>query len=197
MGKSRDDNMLPAIHAVLEEAGTSPTSLNAIVCGAGPGSFTSLRISASIAKGLATGISCPLFVIPSLVLAAASVQGVGEFVVHADAMRGERFAQPVRIDTDGTVHAAGPHVRVAYDLLAEFVDNRGIPLRRVAVISSSSPGDEFMVVTPDAGRALGVGEWFDNGPVDLASWEPDYGRLAEAQVKWEAQHGKLLQDSQP
>jgi len=29
-------------------------------------------------------------------------------------------------------------------------------------------------------------------PVDLASWEPDYGRLAEAQVRWEAAHGRPL-----
>ena len=30
------------------------------------------------------------------------------------------------------------------------------------------------------------------GPVDLARWEPIYGRLAEAQVKWEAEHGRAL-----
>jgi tRNA threonylcarbamoyladenosine biosynthesis protein TsaB len=28
--------------------------------------------------------------------------------------------------------------------------------------------------------------------VDLATWEPAYGRLAEAQVKWEAAHGRAL-----
>jgi tRNA threonylcarbamoyladenosine biosynthesis protein TsaB len=32
----------------------------------------------------------------------------------------------------------------------------------------------------------------ESGPVDLASWEPDYGRLAEAQVRWEAAHGRPL-----
>jgi tRNA threonylcarbamoyladenosine biosynthesis protein TsaB len=30
-------------------------------------------------------------------------------------------------------------------------------------------------------------------PADLASWEPSYGRLAEAQVKWEAAHGRSLE----
>jgi tRNA threonylcarbamoyladenosine biosynthesis protein TsaB len=30
------------------------------------------------------------------------------------------------------------------------------------------------------------------GPVDLERWEPSYGRLAEAQVKWEAAHGRPL-----
>jgi tRNA threonylcarbamoyladenosine biosynthesis protein TsaB len=28
--------------------------------------------------------------------------------------------------------------------------------------------------------------------VALATWEPAYGRLAEAQVKWEAAHGRPL-----
>jgi tRNA threonylcarbamoyladenosine biosynthesis protein TsaB len=32
----------------------------------------------------------------------------------------------------------------------------------------------------------------ESGPVDLASWEPEYGRLAEAQVRWEAAHGRPL-----
>ncbi|NUO63372.1 MAG: hypothetical protein HOQ34_07360, partial [Gemmatimonadaceae bacterium] len=26
----------------------------------------------------------------------------------------------------------------------------------------------------------------------LSSWEPSYGRLAEAQVRWEAAHGRAL-----
>ena len=32
------------------------------------------------------------------------------------------------------------------------------------------------------------------GPVALDGWEPSYGRLAEAQVKWEAAHGRPLAD---
>jgi len=30
------------------------------------------------------------------------------------------------------------------------------------------------------------------GPVDIDRWEPAYGRLAEAQVKWETAHGRPL-----
>jgi hypothetical protein len=29
-------------------------------------------------------------------------------------------------------------------------------------------------------------------PADLAAWEPDYGRPAEAQARWEAAHGRAL-----
>jgi tRNA threonylcarbamoyladenosine biosynthesis protein TsaB len=36
-----------------------------------------------------------------------------------------------------------------------------------------------------------LGDIMRDGPVDLAGWEPQYGRLAEAQVRWEAIHGPL------
>jgi tRNA threonylcarbamoyladenosine biosynthesis protein TsaB len=29
-------------------------------------------------------------------------------------------------------------------------------------------------------------------PVELTTWEPQYGRKAEAQVRWEAAHGREL-----
>jgi hypothetical protein len=37
-----------------------------------------------------------------------------------------------------------------------------------------------------------LGAWLAQPPVSLAAWEPDYGRLAEAQVKWEQAHGRPL-----
>jgi len=33
------------------------------------------------------------------------------------------------------------------------------------------------------------------GAVAIETWEPDYGRLAEAQVRWELKHGKALEVS--
>jgi tRNA threonylcarbamoyladenosine biosynthesis protein TsaB len=34
-------------------------------------------------------------------------------------------------------------------------------------------------------------------PAPLDQWEPGYGRLAEAQVQWEARHGVPLPDVGP
>jgi hypothetical protein len=46
---------------------------------------------------------------------------------------------------------------------------------------------------PSAGGVCQLQMLLDNlEPVDLAEWEPSYGRLAEAQVKWEAKHGRSL-----
>jgi tRNA threonylcarbamoyladenosine biosynthesis protein TsaB len=37
-----------------------------------------------------------------------------------------------------------------------------------------------------------IRDWDADGPVAVDSWEPAYGRLAEAQVQWEARHGTPL-----
>jgi len=42
------------------------------------------------------------------------------------------------------------------------------------------------------GVALLGSELEREGPVNLAAWEPIYGRMAEAQVRWEAEHGRAL-----
>ena len=45
---------------------------------------------------------------------------------------------------------------------------------------------------PRAANVVRLGQWLALPPVSLAAWEPDYGRLAEAQVKWERAHGRPL-----
>src|ERR1041385_5784484 len=53
--RGRDvERLMPAVADALDAATVRATEIGRIVCGEGPGSFTSLRIAASIAKGLAT-----------------------------------------------------------------------------------------------------------------------------------------------
>jgi tRNA threonylcarbamoyladenosine biosynthesis protein TsaB len=51
MRDPKHEQLMPAVASTLGT--TSVRELDAIVCGGGPGSFTSLRIAAAIAKGLA------------------------------------------------------------------------------------------------------------------------------------------------
>ncbi len=188
MGVTRDDTLFPAVQALLAEAGCDPRALRAIVCGAGPGSFTSLRIAGSLAKGLAYASECPLFSVSSLMLAAATVERPGLYVVHSDALRGERFALDVEIDVQGMAWATSVVRRLTLAELAEAAQGRV----RLAVVGSPGPAIESQFVTPDAAAILRCGDWWPEGPVSLEQWEPEYGRLAEAQVKWEQTHGRTL-----
>ncbi len=64
--------LLPRIEEVLDRAGVAPGELEGLVVGAGPGSFTGVRVAAATAKGLARGLGVPLWAFSSLAAAAAS-----------------------------------------------------------------------------------------------------------------------------
>ena len=49
------ERLMPAVAECLGEAGVGRAEIARIVCGAGPGRFTSLRVAGSVAKGLAAG----------------------------------------------------------------------------------------------------------------------------------------------
>ena len=184
----RGERLLPAIAECLDEAGVKRGGIARVVCGAGPGSFTSLRVAGSMAKGLAAGYGIDLFAVSSLLLSATGAQPPlpsGEYLSVLDAMRGEYYAAHILVPRGGGAIQTEPPTIIS----SEVLDEIQVGSRDLKVIG---PGQQ-MVTHP---HARGVGPILDviirNGPVDLASWEPDYGRLAEAQVRWEATHGKKL-----
>ena len=108
--------------------------------------------------------------------------------MHADALRGERYVQPVLRLADGRVELAGPLSRVANESLL----SASAPEERVAVGPELPALPSRVALWPNAGQVMrAVGMWRE-APVSLSDWEPEYGRLAEAQVKWEASHGISL-----
>jgi len=183
MRGEHEERLMPAVLAALADAGAVPRDVARVVCGAGPGAFTSLRIAAGIAKGVAQGAGMPLFAVSSLVLVVAGADAAlpsGRYIATLDAMRGERYAQSVLVLADGTVRADGVQSLATVEQLAAAES---------LVVGPLEP-------TPRLPHARGVAAMLADciaaGPVDLDAWEPSYGRLAEAQVKWEAAHGRPL-----
>jgi tRNA threonylcarbamoyladenosine biosynthesis protein TsaB len=81
MRDPRSERLMPAVAAALGDAAIGLADVDRIVCGEGPGSFTSLRIAASIAKGLAVAADRPRYAVSSLALMVAAVErplGPGE-----------------------------------------------------------------------------------------------------------------------
>ena len=183
----RGEKLMPAIAACLEEAKVGRSEIARIVCGNGPGSFTSLRVAGSVAKGLASGLSVPLYAVSSLLLTVTGAKPPaphGEYLSVLDALRGEFYAARVVITPDEE-----PHVDPARLISAE-------ELREIASMNSTlrviGPGQQIDAHPHARGVAPLMGSIVGAGSVDLASWEPEYGRLAEAQVRWEAAHGRPL-----
>jgi tRNA threonylcarbamoyladenosine biosynthesis protein TsaB len=184
----RGDALMPAIAECLNELGIRRDAIARIVCGAGPGSFTSLRVAGSVAKGLAVGYGVDLYSVSSLILTVAGARpplSEGEYLSVLDAMRGEYFAAKVTLLPDQTVIQREPTALVGPEGLAELAGRD--PLVRIV-----GAGQAFDFRPHARGVAPLLESLVEQGPVDLASWEPDYGRLAEAQVRWEAAHGRPL-----
>jgi tRNA threonylcarbamoyladenosine biosynthesis protein TsaB len=191
MRSAEDERFFPAVLEALEAASASPRELARIVCGGGPGGFTALRVVAAVAKGLAQGGDVPLFSVPSLAVivagAGAATAREGTWFATLDALRGEKYAALVRTDAAGVV--------LAVEQLG-LVANADIAARAAAAGATRIGPGESLVAVPHARGVLRCGSLVaSTGPVALASWEPVYGRLAEAQVKWEAAAGRALRST--
>lgn len=130
----------------------------AIAISEGPGSYTGLRIGASLAKGLAYGRQIPLVAIPTLAVIAAAAPQDGRIAAQIDARHGQ-----------------------AYSALYEKQGTQLTLLREVALrdyAEAAFPGEAELVLTtkPDARymghlaeQKLAAGEH-----VDVAYWTPFY-----------------------
>ena len=194
---------LPAVEEVLRVAGARFGDLAGLVVADGPGSFTGLRIGFATAKGIwqaHQGLS--LETAPSLLAAAwrASALAGGAVAAIYDALRGEVFAAVYRRGAARGETLPAPRRLPVAELL------RVVPAPAIAV-------GEGAVAHPEAMEA-----WTGRAPVgppegapraaallqlrgvagalarcdDPAAAEPSYGRLAEAQARWEHAHGRPL-----
>jgi len=173
-------DVLVQIDELCRELGIAAAQLDAVAIGAGPGSFTGLRIGMATAKGIAFAARRPLWAVSSLAALAWRVRDQADVIVAVlDARRGEIYA--------------GCFDRTLVSLVAERV----MPPRELAAWAGEVSGGRTTVyagnVAPLAEpwldatpSALGVIELALAGPRTdiLVGGAPTYIRPSEAEVKY-------------
>ena len=93
-GRGASEALLPAIHDALDLAGENLGSVDLVLAGVGPGTFTGIRIAAATARALSAGTGIALSKNSTLAaLAAPALSCSGDVLAVIDARRGQVFAR--------------------------------------------------------------------------------------------------------
>jgi tRNA threonylcarbamoyladenosine biosynthesis protein TsaB len=87
---SNSASLLPAAEALLKEQGLGFAEIDGVAFGAGPGSFTGLRVSCGVAQGLAVARNLPLLGVGTLEAMALAADS-DRVIVALDARMGEVY----------------------------------------------------------------------------------------------------------
>ena len=112
VGGNHSEQILPMVHELLAESGTSLKELDAIVFGRGPGSFTGLRIAAGVTQGLAFGADRPVVPVSSLA-ALAQGQNADRVLAAFDARMQQVYWGAYLRRPSGVVELSGEEVVLA------------------------------------------------------------------------------------
>jgi tRNA threonylcarbamoyladenosine biosynthesis protein TsaB len=181
LSRAASEALLPAVDAVLNLAGEELFSVERVLVGVGPGTFTGIRIAAATARALSLGTGAALSTSSTLAALAAPALSCGPDVLAVlDARRGQVFAQ--RFSAGGprtAISCVGPQALVAEG--APLVVGDGAVRYREALSLSGSipPDDSPLHRVSGSGHALAA----DLTPVPPEEVVPIYVREPDAEVR--------------
>ncbi len=191
--------LLPLVDDLLAGAGLTLADITDVALTDGPGSFTGLRVGAAVAKALVRTRGVGLHVAPALLAAAAeSVLAGGTVLSASDALRGEIYAGAWALEDGRLETRLAPRAVVPADLTGLLPRPSALVAALPAALTGPLAGWAGEPLSPgDAAAGLlrlaAIPGALHRVP-DPGAWEPDYGRPAEAQARWEAAHGRALPD---
>ena len=154
-GQSHSDLLLPAVARLMVEAGLGFSQLDVIAFGAGPGSFTGLRIACGAAQGLAFAHDLPVVGVSSLE-ALAEASGAARVIAALDARMGELYLAAFERSVPGVSAAT------SVEALAQVNDQAtGCDWQTILVPSLARPDAlPALPALPLSGGWFGIGSGF-------------------------------------
>jgi tRNA threonylcarbamoyladenosine biosynthesis protein TsaB len=157
-GRGQAATLLPAIAAVLRQAGVDRRALSMVAVTVGPGSFTGVRVGLAAARGLALALGVPLAGITTTAVLLAAAEPDGRLAVAAiDTHLGDWFCAfsvndrtPFLASTEALAkrlagracRIVGPQAEALAPLIADAVAQPAVPDPRVIARLASIDGVE-------------------------------------------------------
>ena len=197
--KNHSTTLMTSIDFLLAQAGIEPTALDRIVVAKGPGSYTGLRLAATVGKTLAFSLDKELVGVSSLLAIAKRWQDPQAFVVPLlDARRGNAYAAVYK---NGEQIVADQHC-----VFSEFLVDLGAKVNDFSRVIFTGETENFIkdieragfdqsqIVTdsltklPSAYQIARIGERLE--AENVHSFVPNYLKKVEAEEKWLETHEK-------
>lgn len=194
LNKNHSVRLMPAIVALMKDAGVQPKELERIVVAHGPGSYTGVRIGVTTAKTLAWSLGIPLVGVSSLeVLAQNGRYFNGVVAPIFDARRGQVYTGLYQSE-------AGVMTNIIEDqicLIKDWANQLATNYQNVLIL-----GNDLSIHKPvikELAEKIQFGSLSDHNPrpselaklgiekdpcADIHQFTPNYIRLAEAEVNW-------------
>jgi tRNA threonylcarbamoyl adenosine modification protein YeaZ len=206
-GRRHAAALLPGVEQLVRLVDASLGDLGRVLVADGPGSFTGLRIGVATVQGLVRARpEITVGTAPSLLAAAWRAAQFHDGAVAAlyDALRGEVYGAVYRFGKQAVHCLVAPRLATVDALMA------ACPAPAVVAVGDGAVAYADAVrgwtgrdpVGPPAGAPAAAALLALDGAAggtrevpDVMAFEPDYGRPAEAQVRWERAHGTRLPDS--
>lgn len=200
--KNHSIALMPAIEDGMKELQWEPKDLDRIYVSYGPGSYTGVRIGVTTAKTIAYALQCPLRLVSSLAIMAASAPK-GIVVPMINARRQHVYAGIYEWDGEKVVslHEDG------YFSLEEMIDRASAFEEVIFTGDAKDFKEEILAQIPEAKIQEG---WIDSAPnpygmifcpYEEVSGEaihtvvPNYLKRVEAEENWLKEHGTQTEET--
>lgn len=182
-------SLTPLVGDIMQRAGVSPATLDAVSVSMGPGSYTGLRIGVSTAKGLVLASDADLVGVPTLEALAASMAGAADsedlLAPCLASRRNEVYVALYRAGDGDTVHPETEPASLPADALRERladIDGRrlwiaGPGASRLASLADGNAAVKVLTGSPPSAAwvaRLGHRSWQAGRVEDVAAFEPFY-----------------------
>ncbi|MEM7007912.1 MAG: tRNA (adenosine(37)-N6)-threonylcarbamoyltransferase complex dimerization subunit type 1 TsaB [Thermodesulfobacteriota bacterium] len=123
IGPSHTEKLVPSIDWLLSELNTQKSDLTGVAVSLGPGSFTSLRVGLSTAKGICYSLGIPLVGASSLQALAMNVPFSSHYICPViDARKGEVFTALFKSD-NAKLQRVSEDMVISPDALVEIIND--------------------------------------------------------------------------